>query len=276
MVNRIADADIVLTNKVIINKEVMDKASSLKMISILATGTNNVDLEYAKTKNIVVQNVTDYSTDSVAQHTFTCLFALLGKIAYQDTYVKSKKYAKSTIFTHLNHPFTEIKGKKFGVIGLGNIGKHVASIAKAFGCEIIYYSTSGNNNFDQYKRVEFDELLSSSDIISIHAPLNDATKNLISLKEIERMKSTAVIINMGRGGIINEFDLASALKKKKIFGACLDVYEQEPMSNCNPLLEPELFDRLILTPHIAWGSIEARQKLWQKTLINVRKFIQNG
>ncbi len=272
---RIMDADIVLTNKVVIDSEAMDVAKSLKMISILATGTNNVDLEYAKTKGIVVNNVTGYSTESVTQHTFTCLFSLLGNIRYQDSYVKNKTYSDSVIFTHLDHPFSEIKGKKFGIIGLGNIGTSVATVAAAFGCDVFYYSSSGLDRSDQYNRLELDEMLRECDIISIHAPLNEKTKGLIGINELNLMKSSAVLINMGRGGIVNEEDLAYALLNGEISGACLDVYEREPISISNALLDSEISDKLILTPHIAWASVEARQKLWEKTLVNIREFLQN-
>ena len=273
---RIAEAHVVLTNKVVIDSDAIEKAPVLRMISILATGTNNVDLKYAKSKGIVVNNVSGYSTDSVTQHTFTCLFSLLGKISYQDSYVKSKMYSDSVIFTHLDHPFSEIKGKKFGIIGLGNIGVKVASIAEAFGCDVCYYSTSGKNNSSKYKRVELEEMLQECDIVSIHAPLNDATKGLIASKELLTMKNSAILINMGRGGIVDEHDLADALLKGEIAGACLDVYEKEPLTKENPMLNLEIANRIILTPHIAWASTEARQKLWEKTLGNIRDFIQNG
>jgi len=273
--SRIKEADIVLTNKVVLDKVAIDGAEKLKMISILATGTNNVDLEYAKKKGIVVENVTDYSTDSVTQHTFTCLFSLLGQVSHQDSYVKSKTYSDSVIFTHLNYPFSEINGKKFGVIGLGNIGSKVATIATAFGCEVFYYSTSGKNNSSLFKRVDLDIMLKECDIVSIHAPLNDDTEGLIGEPELEKMKDNSVLINMGRGGIVNEMDLAESLINGGISGACLDVYENEPISTDNPLLNPEISGKLIMTPHIAWASIEAREKLWEKTLGNIRRFLQN-
>ena len=205
---RTRDADIIITNKVMIDREIMSHAKKLKLICIAATGMNNVDLEYARKNKISVINVENYSTYSVTQSTFSMLLYLLNHARYYDEYVKSGSYAKSPIFTHHGRTFYELKDKVYGIIGLGNIGKSVAKLAEAFGCRIIYYSTSGKNIDPQYRRVELDKLLTISDIISIHAPLNDKTRDLISYKELIKMKSHAILINVGRGGIVNEKDLA--------------------------------------------------------------------
>lgn len=273
--DRISDTEIILTNKVVIDQEAISKAPKLKLISILATGMNNVDVDFAAKSGVSVNNVSGYSTNSVAQHTFTCLFALLGQIEYYDNYVKNGQYSQSEMFTHLASFFTEINGKKFGIIGLGNIGKKVAEIATAFGAEVCYFSTSGRNNNNEYSQVGLDKMLNECDIISIHAPLNDDTIDLITKNELVKMKSNAILINMGRGGIVNEVDLARALDDNIISGACLDVFQKEPFSKESSLLKKSISHKLILTPHIAWASVQAREDLWQKTLENIRNFLKN-
>ncbi len=272
-IKRVKDANIIITNKVIIDKEVMDKATKLKLICVAATGMNNIDLEYAKKREIVVKNVEDYSTKSVAQHTFTLLFYLLGQTRYYDEYVKDKKWCDSEIFTNLDKVFWEISEKTWGIIGLGNIGKEVAKIAESFGAKVIYYSTSGKNSNNRYKKVGLNELMSKSDIISIHAPLNEKTLNLITKKELLKMRDGSILLNLGRGGIINEQDLAEVLDSKEIY-AGLDVVWREPIEKRSPLLSVKNIQRLIITPHIAWASKEARERLKDKIINNIKEFIQ--
>ena len=264
--NRVKNADIVLTNKVVINKEIIDN-SNIKMIQILATGMNNVDLEYSKGKEIIVKNVVGYSTNSVAQLTFAFVLEILNKVSYFNSYVNNE-YANSDIFTHIID-FSELNGKTWGIIGLGEIGKKVASIAKAFGCEVVYYSTSGKNNNSDYKRVELEEVL-KSDIISIHSPLNENTKNLLNKNNLHLIKKGAILLNLGRGGIVNEKDLADIIDEKGFF-AGFDVFEKEPIDKNNPLLKVK---NIYLTPHIAWASNEAREKLINLAYENVKEFIK--
>ncbi len=258
---RVCDADIVITNKVLITKDTMKK-SNLKLICIAATGTNNIDLDYAKEINLPVMNVAGYSTASVAQLTLALALELIQKTSYYTTYVKDGKWEKSPIFTHLDKPFNELEGKNWGIIGLGSIGLKVAGIAKAFSCNVSYYSTSNANYNTQYDRKELNDLLKNSDVISIHAPLNEKTKNLLNKKNLSKLKNKAILINVGRGGIINEDDLAKIIDKKEIYCA-LDVLEKEPIDMYNPLKCIKEKDRLIITPHIAWSSIEARKRLLQ-------------
>jgi len=266
VIDRVKNADVVVTNKVVIDKEVMDN-SNIKFIQIAATGMNNVDLEYAKKKNILVKNVAGYSTNSVVQHTFALVLALINKIKYFDEYTR-EVYPNSKIFTHIQNWF-EINNKRWGIIGLGNIGREVGRVARAFGAEVVYYSTSGKNNSSEFKRVDLDELLTTSDIISIHAPLNENTKNLLGKKELMKIKDNAILVNLGRGGIINERDLAEVLEKKDIYVG-LDVFEKEPINKDNLLLKFK--DKTILTPHIAWTSIEARNKLMDGIYKNIEEF----
>jgi len=268
--SRVKDADIIVTNKVVIDKNIMDNAKKLKFIQIAATGMNNVDLECAATKGILVKNVAGYSTNSVVQQTFALVLGLLNRVRYFDEYTRSK-YPKSEIFTHIVDWF-EISGKRWGIIGLGTIGKEVAKVAEAFGAEVIYYSTSDKNDNPKYNRVSLEELLKTSDIISIHAPLNKNTKNLIGFNELMKMKEGAIIVNLGRGGIINESDLATVLENKNILVG-LDVFEKEPLEENNPLLKFK--DKTLLSPHIAWTSIEARKKLMDGIYENIKSFVEN-
>jgi glycerate dehydrogenase len=274
-INCISDADIVITNKVVIDKEIIDACPNIKLICVAATGTNNIDMEYALKKGIVVKNVTNYSTESVAQVTISMILYLVNQLNYFDRYVKSGAYSTGEMFTHFGTGFFELKGKRAGIIGLGNIGKRVAHILEAFGMEVVYYSTSGKNNNNDYQRCELEELLATSDIVSIHAPLNEYTRNLFDILKFRMMKSTAIIINVGRGGIIKEYDLMEAINLQLIAGAGLDVYEKEPLPSTNPLLRVNFPERLVFTPHVAWGSVEARTLLISKIAENIREFIEH-
>lgn len=258
---RIESCEVVITNKVILNRKILQSARSLKLICVAATGTNNIDLEYCHQNNIEVRNAVNYSTHSVAQATFSSLLYLMHWSSYYDQYVKSRQYSDSPIFTHIHHDFHEIKNKNFGIVGLGHIGSEVAKIATAFGATVSYYSTSGKNDNQEYKRVELEELLTLSDIISIHAPLNENTKNLISEVELKKIKSDAILINMGRGGIIDEQALAERINKNKIGGVAIDVLSSEPIPKTHPLLSVKHPEKLYITPHNAWASLEARTLL---------------
>lgn len=274
-VERINDANIVITNKVFIDQEVMDLCPNIKLICVAATGINNIDLGYAEKKGITVKNVSDYSTESVAQYTFTMILYLLSAPTYYNNYVQSGRYEKNDIFTHIGVNFWQLSGKRFGIIGMGNIGRRVATIAKSFGCEVVYYSSSGKNKKQPYTMLTLDELLKTSDIVSIHAPLNEHTKNLLDYEKMQLMKHSALLINMGRGGIINEHDLARIIDEERIAGAGTDVFTQEPVKPDNPLMHINNKERLIATPHIAWASIEARMLLIEKIYDNIQSFISN-
>ena len=269
---RVKDASIILTNKVVLNKDNLKNAEKLEIICETATGFNNIDIEYAKSKNIAVTNVAGYSTPTVAQHTFATLLHLYDKIGYYDEFVKSGEYSKSGMFTNLDKPFNDVEGKKWGIVGLGNIGKKVAKIAEAFGAEVVYYSTSGKNNNSDYKRVELDELLSESDIISIHSPLNSNTQGLFNYDNLKKMKKSSVLINMGRGPIVVEKDLAKAIDENIIAGAGLDVFSVEPIPEDSPLLKIKNKEKIVMTPHIAWASIEARERLFNDLIENIKAF----
>ncbi len=268
---RVEDADIVVTNKVVIDKEIMDN-SNLKLICIAATGMNNVDLEYAKVKGVEVKNVAGYSTASVTQLTFSYVFYFIQKLDYYTSYVNKGNWQKSEIFTHIDKPFFELENKNWGIIGLGNIGENVARIAKSFGCNVNYYSTSGNNKNTNYTQMTLEELLKTSDIVSIHCPLNNQTQNLLNKTNLNIMKDGAILMNLGRGGIINEEDLAKIIDEKELYCG-IDVVVKEPIEDISPLLKVENKDRLALTPHIGWASTEARNRLVNLIIKNIEKYI---
>lgn len=270
---RIKDADIVITNKVYIGKEEMDN-SNLELICISATGKNNVDLDYADEKGIEVKNVAGYSSSSVSQVAFSMIFHFISKLNYYKKYVDDGKWQKSEIFTHIDEPFYELDKKRVGVIGLGDIGSSFAKRAKAFNCEVVYYSTTGKNNNSTFKRVELKELLKTSDIISIHCPLNEQTSNLLDYENMKNIKEGAILLNLGRGGIINEPDLAKIIDEKEIYCG-IDVVSKEPIEESNPLLSVKNKDRLLLTPHIGWASIEARTRLIELVAKNIENYINS-
>jgi glycerate dehydrogenase len=272
----ILDATIIITNKVLIDKDIMDSCPNLKLVCLTATGMNNVDLPYAAQKGIIVKNVAGYSTESVAQHTFAMLLSLLHHTTYYSQFVSSKEYSNQSLFTHIGPGYWELKGKTWGIIGLGTIGRRVAQIATAFGCNIIYYSTSGKNSTQDYPQKSLSELLAESDVVSIHAPLNEQTLGLIGITELSLMKSSAYIVNVGRGGIINEIDLADSLKCNKIAGACIDVMKHEPLEINSSLLDESIQSKLLITPHVAWISNEALSTLIAKVYKNVQDFLEHN
>jgi lactate dehydrogenase-like 2-hydroxyacid dehydrogenase len=269
------DAEIIITNKVLLDAPVMDSCPALKLICIAATGMNNVDLLHAKNKGIQVRNVAGYSTESVVQLTFSLLFYLYNHIRYYDEYTKSGAYFRSPVFTHFEKSFSELSGKRFGIIGLGTIGKRIAEAATVFGAKISYHSTTGRNLINPYPHLSLSELLSTSDIVSIHCPLKSDTRNLLGYERLKLMKKTALLLNVGRGGIINEADLARALDEGLIAGAGLDVLEEEPPRPDNPLFSLRHPERIVITPHIAWASAESRERLMEGIINNINEYLNN-
>lgn len=269
---RTKDADVIILNKVEINEKTIGEAKNLKLVCVTATGTNNLDKEYLAKRGIAWRNVAGYSTDSVAQHTFAMLFYLLEKLRYYDDYVKTEKYVEDVSFTHFAKAFHELTGMTWGIVGLGNIGRRVADIAKMFGCRVIYYSTSGKNIQPGYDRVSFEELLTQSDIVSVHAPLDENTQGLMNQAAFTKMKKTAIFLNLGRGPIVVEQDLADALNEGEIAAAGLDVLSVEPMQAQNPLRSIKDSEKLLITPHIAWASVEARNRLMQIIVEQIKSF----
>lgn len=273
-VEHIGDADILIANKLPLNENTLKEAKNLKFVAQTATGTNNVDFNYTNSRGIKVANVPSYSTDSVAQHTFALLLYLVEKMRFFDDYVKNGTYSRSNCFSCLEMIYPEIAGKTWGIIGMGAIGQKVAQIATVFGCKVICYSASGRTYDMPYEQVDFDTLLSSSDIVSVHAPLNEHTKDLMNYEAFVKMKESAYFINVGRGPIVVEEDLARALEEGQIRAAGLDVLRIEPMNADNPLLKIQDSQKLIITPHVAWATSEARQRCVDVVAENIKAFLR--
>ena len=269
---RVADCDVLIINKIKVDKALIDAAPSLKLICEAATGINNIDVGYAASKGIPVRNAVGYSTDSVVQATFMHLLSLVGNAPYYDEVVKSGHYSRSGIFTDVTVNWSELAGKNMGIVGLGNIGSKVAAIAKAFGMNVSYFSTSGTSHNSDYPSLPLEEMLACSDVVSIHAPLNERTMGLIGAGELALMKPGAYLINMGRGGIVDEAALAEAVDNGVIAGAALDVFLTEPLPLDSPFLKMQHPERMRLAPHVAWASVEARSRLVGMIAENIRTF----
>lgn len=270
---RVKDADVIVTNKMQINEAAVGDAKNLKLVCVTATGTNNLDKEYLESRKVAWRNVAGYSTESVTQHTFAMLFYLYEKLRYYDDYVKEERYVNDKSFTHFAEHFHQIRGKTWGIIGLGAIGRRVAEIAKAFGANVIYYSASGNAPQEGYEQVDFETLLVTSDIVSIHAPLNEYTEGLMNAEAFGKMKEHAIFLNLGRGPIVDEEALYEALVNNQIAAAGLDVLAKEPMDPENPLVKLKDSKKLLITPHIAWASVEARTNLMGIVLNQIKEYM---
>ncbi len=268
-IERVADCEVLIINKVLVTQELIDAAPMLKLICESATGVNNIDLKYAASKGIPVRNAVGYSTSSVVQATFMQILSLMGQGPYYDDCVKSGRYSAMEMFTDPSVSWTELEGKRIGIIGMGNIGSRVARVAQAFGMEVCYYSTSGTGHCKDYPCLSLEELMRTSDVVSIHAPLNERTAGLIGAAELAWMRPSALLVNMGRGGIVDEAALAEAINDGTIAGAALDVFVKEPVPADNPLLHVKHPERLRLAPHAAWASVEARQRLVQQIADNI-------
>lgn len=269
---RVRDADIIVANKAPMREETLKDASRVKLICELATGFDNVDIAYCRSRGIKVANVVDYSTAMVAQHTFALALALLEKLPHYDQYVKSGAYSAQDRFSNFDIPFYELEGKTWGIIGMGNIGRRVAQIAASFGCKVIFYSVTGKSTCTAYPQVDKDTLLRESDFLSLHCPLSDLTRDLIDAEALRQMKKTAILINVARGPVVNNRDLYEALKAGEIKAAGLDVVEREPLQPDNPLSGLKDSNQIIITPHLAWASVEARTRCVEEVAKNIAAF----
>ena len=267
---RVRDADVAIVNKVIVDEAFLDAGPRLRMVCEAGTGINNINVPLCTERGVEVKNVAGYSTDSVAQTTWMHILNLVGNAFYYDRKVKSGEYSKGSIHTDPDNPFTELAGKTIGIIGMGAIGQKVASIARAFGMGVVYYSTSGTSHCKDYPSLSIEELLRKADVVSIHAPYNERTAGLIGYDRMKMMKASAVLVNTGRGGIAVEEDLARALDEGIIKGAALDVYVREPLPADHPLMHLKHPERIIFSPHIAWTSHEARARLAEEMAANIR------
>lgn len=271
---RIQDADIVIANKSPLNRETLEDAKNVKLICEFATGFDNCDLAYCSSRGIKVTNVRDYCTGMVAQHTFAMALALSEKLMHYDTYVKSGEYSSQDRFSNFDIPFYELEGKTWGIVGMGHIGRKVASIAKGFGCHVMFHSVTGKSSCKDYPQVDKDTLLAESDYLSLHCPLSELTKNFIDADALKKMKKTAVLINVARGKVVDNTALYEALMQGQIAAAGLDVVEEEPLKFSNPLSQIKDSTKLIITPHLAWASVEARQRCVWEAHENIAAFLR--
>lgn len=267
----INDSDIIIVNKVKLNEKNLLSAKNLKLICITATGFDNVDLEYCSKRGIGVCNIKGYSTDSVAQLTVAMALSLIMHLSLSDKYVKDGSYTKSGVQNCLTPVFHEISGMTWGIVGMGGIGRKTAQIAKALGANVIAYNRTRHGNFEY---TDIDELCRRADIISVHLPLNDGTFNLINKERIALMKKSAVFINVARGAVADEAALAEAICEKRIGGLGVDVYSVEPMTENSPYNKILDKDNVILTPHMAWGTYEARVRCMNEIVKNIDAFLK--
>ena len=274
VIDRVRDADIIIANKAPLREETLKDAPKVKLICEFATGYDNCDLAYCRQRGIKVTNVRDYCTGMVAQHTFALALALSEKLSYYDHYVKSGEYSAQDRFSNFDLPFNELEGKTWGIVGMGNIGKRVAAIAKAMGCRVIFHSVTGKSTCTEYERVDKDTLLAQSDFLSLHCPLSSLTENFIDADALRRMKKTAVLINVARGRVVDNHALYEALVQGEIAAAGLDVVENEPLEESNPLSTLKDSTKLIITPHLAWASVEARTRCVQGAYENIAAFLR--
>ncbi|MFH1614343.1 MAG: D-2-hydroxyacid dehydrogenase [Planctomycetota bacterium] len=268
-IERAADAEIIIVNKVCISRRVVEALKHLRLVAVIATGFNNVDIEAAKEKAVRVCNVAGYAARTVPQHTFALILNLATKVYKYSQDVQAGKWQAGSTFTLLTYPTFELAGKTIGIIGFGTIGKGIAQIAEGFGMKVLVHDIVQFDS-EKYKRTDLDTLLRNSDIVTLHCPLTEETRDLINETAISKMKKTALIINTARGGIVNEQALTDALNSGRIAGAGVDVLTEEPPKNGNVLLCAK---NIIITPHCAWSTVEARQRLVDETAENIKAFI---
>lgn len=271
IIERCREAEVAITNKVVFDRATLEQLPRLRLICVAATGMNHIDLEAAAERGIAVKNAVGYSTHSVTETTIGAAIALMRQVIYYDRYVK-QEYGGSERQYHFGRTTHQLFGSRWGIIGLGNIGHSVAKVAEALGCEVAYTSTSGVAREEPYPCLPLDELLAWANVVSIHAPLNDRTRGLIGARELARMKPSALLINVARGGIVDEAALAAALDEGRLAGAALDVFAHEPLEADSPLLRLRNADRLLLSPHNAWSPVEAVAVLVECIARNIRKF----
>lgn len=271
VVERIGEAEIVVTNKVPIRAKDIECLPNLKMIAVAATGYDVIDIEACHKKNIVVSNVRGYAVNTVPEHTFSLILALRRNLVGYRQDVINGEWQKSGQFCFFNHDIQDLAGSRLGVIGSGAIGQSVANIGRAFGMEVVF-SERKNASACRKGYVPFDDVLATSDVVSLHSPLTPATQNMINKPELHRMKSSAILINASRGGLVNERALVNAIQSKSIAAAGFDVLTKEPPENTNPLFEIADMPNVILTPHTAWASQSAIQEVWRQVIENIESF----
>ncbi len=272
MAMRIGDADIVLCNKTSIGKEILDKCQNLKYIGLFATGYNNIDIEYARERDITVCNAGSYSTDAVAQHTFALILNHYNKIKDYDSFVKDGGWTRAEVFSPFIYKMNELTGKTIGIVGYGSIGKKVSHIARAFGMQVLAYNRSEKQD-EGVTFVDFETLVSQSDIISVHCPLNNESEKMFNYEIFSKFKRNNLFINTARGGIMDERDLAQALREGIVNAAAVDALTVEPMEQGNPLLDAP---NITITPHVAWAPVETRERLLEIVCDNIASYMEGA
>ncbi|MEZ9046164.1 D-2-hydroxyacid dehydrogenase [Vibrio cyclitrophicus] len=270
---RVLDADVIITNKVVLNADNLSQAQQLKLIAVSATGVNNVDVDYCNEKNIAVANIQGYATQSVPEHVIAMLFALKRNLVGYHQDIEAGEWQKDKQFCFFTHPIQDIAGSTLGLMGSGSLGQATAALAKAIGMKVIFAERKGADSCRE-GYLPFDAVLQQADAISLHCPLTEATRNLISEPELAMMKPSAVLINAGRGGLVDEQALVEALVNHQIACAGMDVFTQEPADKSNPLLANSHLSNLLLTPHVAWGSDSSIQKLSDILMDNIEAFVE--
>ena len=273
VLEHVSDAEVIVLNKVKITKETIDGAQKLKLICVFATGYDNIDVAAAKKAGVAVCNVPGYSTDSVAMFTVATVLSLAAHLKEYGDYVRGGEYSESSSANKITPVFHEIRGMTWGILGCGNIGKAVLKIAEAFGARVIVNKRTPSDN---YKCVDIDTLCRESDIITIHCPLNDSTREIINAKRLSLMKKNVILVNEARGAVVNEADVAAAVKAGTIGAFGCDVYSSEPFLKSHPYYEIKDMDNVILTPHAAWGAYEARKRCMQIICDNIKSFASGG
>ncbi len=270
------DAEILITNKCRFTRDVLSRLSKLRLVCVTATGYDNIDILAAQEHGIEVRNVSGYSTESVVQHTFAMLLYLTEHLRFYDEYVRNGEYERHHSFSYFSNTFTELHGKRFGVVGMGAIGRRVAAVAQAFGAEVAWASVGGVKRDEGYTQMSIVDLCAWADVISIHSPLTPQSRDCISHEELVCMKPTTILINVGRGGIVNEDALTRAVQESRIGGIGLDVLSEEPIRASNPLQAVLKYPNVLITPHMAWGSYEARSRLIHEVAVNIKDFLSGG
>lgn len=273
--NRLEGADIVITNKVVLDAKTLAKHSTIKLIAVSATGTNNVDLDYCQQHGIGVCNVQGYATRSVPEHVIAMLFALRRNLFAYHQDIQAGVWQEKKQFCFFTHPISDIAGSTLAVVGSGSLGQSVATLAKALGMQVIFAERKGILEIRE-GYVSFTEALKKADVLTLHCPLNEETQNLVGSEELKLMKPSSVLINTGRGGLVNESELVKALMDGEIAGAGFDVFTQEPADESNLLIAHAHLPNLLLTPHVAWGSDSAIQSLVNILLDNIESFVSGG
>ncbi len=272
---RVKDAEVIITNKVVLNAELLARLPKLQLIAVSATGVNNVDIDYCREHQIAVANVQGYATQSVPEHVIGMIFALRRNLLGYHQDIANGEWQRNKQFCFFTHPIGDVAGSTLGIIGSGTLGQATAALARAIGMQVVFSERKGAGSCRK-GYLPFEQVVEQADVLTLHCPLNESTRNIISADELAKMKASAILINTGRGGLVDEQALVDALKNGVIAGAGVDVFTQEPADHTNPLLANSELTNLLLTPHVAWGSDSAIQRLVEILIENIEVYLAGG